>query len=604
MTKHKLLLLTAVVLLVFSGIAGAGATESHITTVADLQAIQNDLGGTYYLDSDLDLSGVSFTPLGNESTPFTGTFEGNGHAITYLTLNPESGTGVGMFACSNGTIRNLILKNISITSTCADYVGGLVGWNKPAGIISGITVMKSAVLGFRSSDHVSEDYGLIAGRNDGSITQSSVQYGTVEAVYSSGGIAGKNRGTIMDCSVDSCMIHCGMHGGGITGSGAEQGSVINCCVMNTTVTGRTTLGAIAGLSIATSDVWVTIRNTTAIDCTICGVPDPARPDLSVENIGGFAGTHGWGCIENCTISGTIVEGSKGTGGFVGTNGKGASICSSHVFTATVISKGTDSKMIGGFVGYNKGLITASTASGDVFGSSHVGGFAGYNTGTLTSCTSTEKIQVSTTKKSNHYDCSVTLSNVTLNFSVYDYYLNANDPDPDKKDTEIWFSANTDDRNRGKPGNTVFTFNLSTKNLTITDPDILARDISAGNAMMINLDGFNSLNDPTWRGHEVWLDGNHPEKSSCRHPLQEGTTHRISIHCWTWSGTENGRPFEHSCCVGIMKSDAAQYRQQHLVQSTIDVGTERYLADAIQKPTAVSRTDYDSVDAYMTAIIGC
>ena len=89
MTKHKLLLLTAVVLLVFSGIAGAGATESHITTVADLQAIQNDLGGTYYLDSDLDLSGVSFTPLGNESTPFTGTSEGNVHTIHASPLNPE-----------------------------------------------------------------------------------------------------------------------------------------------------------------------------------------------------------------------------------------------------------------------------------------------------------------------------------------------------------------------------------------------------------------------------------------------------------------------------------------------------------------------------------
>ena len=604
MTEHKLLLLTAVVLLLFSGIVGAGATEIHITTVADLQAVQNDLSGTYYLDSDLNLSGVSFAPLGSGSTPFTGTFEGNGHTITYLTLNPESGTGVGMFACSNGTIRNMILKNISITSTCADYVGGLVGWNKQAGRTSGITVMDSTVLGFRSPNHVSEDYGLIAGRNDGSIIQSSVRYGTVEAVYSGGGIAGKNRGTIMDCSVDSCMIHCGMHGGGITGSGAEQTRVENCRVMNTTVTGRTTLGAIAGLSSATSDTWVTIRNTTAGDCSIRGVSDPAHPDLPVDHIGGFVGTLGWGCIENCTISGTTVEGSEGIGGFVGKNGKGVSVRSSHVFTATVISKGSGSKMIGGFVGYNEGLITASTASGDVFGSSHVGGFAGYNTGTLTSCTSTEKILVPTTKNSNHYDCSVTLSNVTLNFSVYDYYLNSNDPDPDKKDTEIWFSSDTDDRNRGKPGNTVFTFNLSTRNLTITDPDILAGDIAAGNAMMINLDGFNSLSDPVWRGHEVWFDGNHPEKSSCRHPFQDGTTHRISIHCWTWSGTENKIPFEHSCCVGILNSDAAQHRQQHPGQSTIGIGTEKYLADAIQKPTAVSRTEYDSIDAYMAAIIGC
>ena len=42
------LLLTAVVLLLFSGIIVAGATEIHITTVADLQAVQNDLRGTYW----------------------------------------------------------------------------------------------------------------------------------------------------------------------------------------------------------------------------------------------------------------------------------------------------------------------------------------------------------------------------------------------------------------------------------------------------------------------------------------------------------------------------------------------------------------------------
>ena len=60
--------------------------------------------------------------------------------------------------------------------------------------------------------------------------------------------------------------------------------------------------------------------------------------------------------------------------------KGVSIRSSHVLTATVISKGSCSKMIGGFTWYNSG--------------------------TLTSCTSTEKkILVPTTKNCNHYDCS-------------------------------------------------------------------------------------------------------------------------------------------------------------------------------------------------------
>ncbi|MCZ0859885.1 hypothetical protein O0S10_01420 [Methanocorpusculum sp. MG] len=129
----KLILIFIAVLLFFSGISGAGATESHITTVTDLQAIQNDLNGTYYLSNDLDLSGATFIPLGSEDTPFTGTFEGNGHTLTHLTLNQGSGVGIGIFACSNGTIRNLTLKNIMINSTSADYAGGLVGWNKPEG---------------------------------------------------------------------------------------------------------------------------------------------------------------------------------------------------------------------------------------------------------------------------------------------------------------------------------------------------------------------------------------------------------------------------------------------------------------------------------------
>ena len=74
------------------------------------------ISATYYQDSDqdsdLNLSDIAFAPLGGESTPFTGTFEGNWYTLTYLTLNPEFGTGVGMFACSNDTIRNMILKNI------------------------------------------------------------------------------------------------------------------------------------------------------------------------------------------------------------------------------------------------------------------------------------------------------------------------------------------------------------------------------------------------------------------------------------------------------------------------------------------------------------
>jgi hypothetical protein len=61
-----------------------------ISTCEDLQDINNDLSGDYYLASDIDCShivpespcppncGPGFVPIGNDMSPFTGTFDGNG----------------------------------------------------------------------------------------------------------------------------------------------------------------------------------------------------------------------------------------------------------------------------------------------------------------------------------------------------------------------------------------------------------------------------------------------------------------------------------------------------------------------------------------------
>lgn len=149
--------------------------------------------------------------------------------------------------------------------------------------------------------------------------------------------------------------------------------------------------------------------------------------------------------------------------------------------------------------------------------------------------------------SSHYEYTVTLQGVTLNFSIYPYYLNPYDHDPGNQDTYIWFSTNDVSRKNGKNGNAIFRFDRSTKMLLVIDPAIIVDDIFQGNSMMINLDAFNSLRDATWRGHEVWLDGDHPDTASWRHVLQSGTTHFIKISCWNWKGTENGERFEHSCC---------------------------------------------------------
>lgn len=58
----------------------------EIRTAADLQSVAAKLGATYELMNDIDLSGVSFEPIGDVDNwgpdEFTGTFHGNGHKIS------------------------------------------------------------------------------------------------------------------------------------------------------------------------------------------------------------------------------------------------------------------------------------------------------------------------------------------------------------------------------------------------------------------------------------------------------------------------------------------------------------------------------------------
>ena len=65
----------------------------------DGEGAYNMAGVTFYLANDIKLSG-SFTPISNVTYPadaFAGTFDGNGHSITGLSINSSSTGGIGLF---------------------------------------------------------------------------------------------------------------------------------------------------------------------------------------------------------------------------------------------------------------------------------------------------------------------------------------------------------------------------------------------------------------------------------------------------------------------------------------------------------------------------
>ncbi|HJQ08212.1 MAG TPA: lectin-like protein [Candidatus Saccharimonadales bacterium] len=100
----------------------AGATR-HLTTCADLQVIDdiaNSMFDTFILDNDIDCSGISnFAPLGSGGTAwndFMGTFDGNGHTISNLTVNNPN-NDAGLFQRLDGAIvKDLTLHSGSVTA--------------------------------------------------------------------------------------------------------------------------------------------------------------------------------------------------------------------------------------------------------------------------------------------------------------------------------------------------------------------------------------------------------------------------------------------------------------------------------------------------------
>src|SRR5574344_2129045 len=155
-----------------------------INTAQDLDNIRNNLSGKYILMADIDLSSISnWDPLGDDTTQFTGTFDGNGHVIKNLTIDRINEYNVGLFEATSGaTISNVGLENVNVKGQ--NYVGGLLGQNYDS------TVSNSYATGSVTGTYI---VGGLVGQNYGSSTVSnSYATGSVTGTDEVGGLVGYN----------------------------------------------------------------------------------------------------------------------------------------------------------------------------------------------------------------------------------------------------------------------------------------------------------------------------------------------------------------------------------------------------------------------------
>ena len=227
--------------------------NSNILTQNKHFSLSNNLSNATS-DYNTKNSGTGWNPLGNDSTLFQGTFDGNGKTISNLYINNSTKNYVGLFGVtSDAIIKNLGLVDVSILGQ--DMAGGLVGWNWSSTAIENSyasgTVSGKARVG-----------GLVGWNGNSSITNS----------YASGAVSGTNFvGGLVGYNLNNSSIENSYASGTVIGTGGNVGGLA---------------GDNAGTSSITDSSYDKEANTRAMS-------DAASGKTKAEIITAFSGKTGW-----------------------------------------------------------------------------------------------------------------------------------------------------------------------------------------------------------------------------------------------------------------------------------------------------------------------
>ncbi len=204
-----------------------------IGSCPELQAINSNLSGDYYLANDIDCMGFDFgdgkgfMPIGDGDTPFTGTFDGKGFTISNVFIDRPAMSRVGVFGFAGKTdgtdgadISHVTVSDFDITGQGA--VGSLFGAAyysnfedvHSSGSVTGVTMIigglggtsrystitnassSGSVIGDQSGSTSMIFYGGLLGSNERSDLSCSSSDADVIGNYRVGGLVGNNSGTI------------------------------------------------------------------------------------------------------------------------------------------------------------------------------------------------------------------------------------------------------------------------------------------------------------------------------------------------------------------------------------------------------------------------
>ena len=453
----------------FSG-SGSG-TESDpykIYNPDQLHQVRNYLGQegvVFQLMNDLDLStwisdnngSQGWEPIGVESQPFQGVFNGNGKKLTGFSISRSSTDYVGFF----GYISGATIKNLTIEGNVAgkNYVGAFAGCGTGACTLTGLT-HNGTITANSYAGHIAGQYsgsissatangnvtstagwvgGIVGYQNTAGKTIRNVQMtGNVTCIGSSlsnvGGIAGLSSAAISNATFTG-NVTAKTNTGGICG---QTSANVSGATVNGSVTGSNYTGGIVGYSsgsaaIGSSRITGTVTGTTLVG-GICGKADGGSLTNSFsycdvtgtgDYVGGVLG-QGIVNISKCASFGD-VSGASYIGGIIGSFGQDQEdIPELCYYTQQLNSSSTSYNYSDSYSGYKASVskfLTDCYAIGDIAATgNYVGGICGHNL----FYTWYKESKASFTLSSNNYVHSQQRMNVTTSvtgtFTTYNYYV--------------------------------------------------------------------------------------------------------------------------------------------------------------------------------------
>ncbi len=162
---------------------------------------QNTFAGkTVKLTADIDLDNKDWTPIGRvigyPAVAFAGIFDGNSHTIYNMktSANDAEQASAGLFGSITGTVKNLTLKNVTVSST--HYAGAVVGYTNSSDakiincVVDGGTITSTPEKIANAFDNGDKVGGIIGYCANATVKNCTVTNVTVTAYRDLGGIVG------------------------------------------------------------------------------------------------------------------------------------------------------------------------------------------------------------------------------------------------------------------------------------------------------------------------------------------------------------------------------------------------------------------------------